>query len=392
MYYNHVCGHDLSALGFGLMRLPTTPDGEIDKAAMQQMVDCAMASGVNYYDTAFPYHAGKSETAIRECMKRYPRESYYLADKFPGHQIADTYDPAAVFEKQLKKCGVDYFDFYLLHNVNETSLKVYLDERWGIIPYFLEQRRLGRIRHLGFSCHGRLPLLREFLDKWGHEMEFCQIQLNYLDWTLQDAKAKYELLTERNIPVWVMEPVRGGKLANLPAEDAEALSRLRPGDSAASWCFRWLQGLDNVKMVLSGMTTLPQMEDNIATFAARCPTTAEENRVLAAIAEKMSHAVPCTACRYCCDGCPVELNIPMLINMYNDLSVYASSNVAMLLDAMDKSQWPTACVGCGQCAAICPQGIDVPGTMTALSEKIASMPTWAEISRQRALEAAQNPE
>ena len=369
MYYNSVCGHDLSALGFGLMRLPTAPDGAIDKARLQAMVDCAMASGVNYFDTAWPYHAGKSEIAIRDALAQYPRESYFLADKYPGHQIADSYDPAAVFEKQLKKCGVDYFDFYLLHNVNETSLKVYLDQRWGIIPYFLEQRRLGRIRHLGFSCHGRLPLLREFLDKWGHEMEFCQIQLNYLDWTLQDAKGKVEAIAKHGLKVVVMEGIRGGRLADLPDAELARLQAVRPDDSPARWALRWLQSLPEVAVVLSGMSTLDQIVENVETFDAPNPVSDEEKTLLGKVAESMLSLVPCTACRYCTEGCPMELEIPKIIAAYNGVKngdFMARYNP----DQADPSMDPRRCIACGSCTAICPQGIAIPDIMADFAEKL----------------------
>ena len=210
MIYTGFQDKKLSMLGFGTMRLPTLEGGAIDEAQVAEMVKYALDNGVNYFDTAYPYHGGMSEIVIGKVLSEYPRDSYYLATKYPGHQISSSYDLAAVFEEQLKKCGVEYFDFYLLHNVYENSIQTYLDPRWDIIGYFREQKRLGRIRHLGFSCHGRVENLREFLDAAGDDMEFCQIQLNWLDWTLQDAKAKVELLNERNIPVWVMEPVRGG--------------------------------------------------------------------------------------------------------------------------------------------------------------------------------------
>ena len=267
MRYNEACGENLSRLGFGCMRLPLTADNAIDEAELGKMVDYAIANGVNYFDTAWPYHGGKSEIAIGKALNRYPREQWFLANKYPGHQIASSYDPAEIFEAQLKKCGVEYFDFYLLHNVYENSIGVYTDPKWGILDYFKEQKRLGRIRHLGFSSHARPDTLEKFLDYAGDSMEFCQIQLNYLDWTLQDAKAKYDLLTARNIPVWVMEPLRGGKLAAPAEADAARLKALRPDESCAAWSFRWLQRLGNVKVVLSGMSAFSQMVDNVNTFS-----------------------------------------------------------------------------------------------------------------------------
>ena len=181
MIYCEFQGKQLSQLGFGAMRLPTE-NGAIDEKQVEAMVDAAMAQGVNYFDTAWPYHGGLSEVVMGRVLAKYPRDSWYLANKYPGHQVAETYNPAAIFEEQLRKCGVEYFDFYLLHNVCESSLPVYLDPQWGIIDYFKEQKRLGRIKHLGFSSHGALNNLRQFLDIAGVDMEFCQIQLNYLDW------------------------------------------------------------------------------------------------------------------------------------------------------------------------------------------------------------------
>lgn len=378
----------LSRLGFGAMRLPLLPGSSaIDEKEVDAMVDYAIAHGVNYFDTAHPYHGGKSEVVLGRSLSRYPRESWYLADKYPGHQIAETYDPAATFQEQLDRCGVDYFDFYLLHNVYENSIQVYMDPRWGILDYFLEQKRLGRIRHLGFSAHGGLETLKAFLDYCGDDMEFCQLQLNYLDWTLQSGREKYELLTRRGIPVWVMEPVRGGRLARLTDNELGALRALRPEESGAAWAFRFVQGLPNVKMILSGMSNLEQMKENVDTFTRDKPLTADEQAALLAVAEGMKNSVPCTACRYCCDGCPQGLDIPAMIAAYNEIRFQPGSNVGMRFDALPDDKRPAACIACGKCAKICPQGIDVPSAIRALADAIASRPSWAEICKARAEEA-----
>ena len=347
MMYNEACGEKLPRLGFGCMRLPQTAEKAIDEQELQKMVDYAIDHGVNYFDTAWPYHGGHSEIAVGKALAKHPREKWFLADKYPGHQIASSYNPAEIFEEQLKKCGVEYFDFYLLHNVYENSYDVYTDPRWGILEYFKEQKRLGRIRHLGFSSHARPDTLERFLDYAGDSMEFCQIQLNYLDWTLQDAKTKYDLLTTRNIPVWVMEPLRGGRLASLSEEDESRLKALRPEESIASWSFRWLQNLPNVKVVLSGMSDYAQMMDNVRTFTEEIPQTAEESALLAEIAEGLKNALPCTRCRYCCEGCPMQLDIPMLIHAYNDLKFANSMTVPMQMDALPENKRPSACIGCG---------------------------------------------
>ena len=389
MITNDFQGKQLSRLGFGTMRLPTHSDGSIDEARVAEMTAYAIEHGVNYFDTAYPYHGGESERVIGRVLSKYPRESYFLATKYPGHQIISTgYNPAEIFEEQLKKCGVEYFDFYLLHNVYEKSMEVYLDPKWGIVDYFKEQKRLGRIKHLGFSCHAETKGLNKFLDAVGEDMEFCQIQLNYLDWTLQDAQGKYDLLTERGIPVWVMEPVRGGRLAKLNYAEEAKLKALRPDESVAAWGFRFLQGLPNVKMVLSGMSNMEQMVDNVKTFSEAKPLSVVETKLLLDIAEGMKDSVPCTACRYCCDGCPAGLDIPGLISTYNELRFSAAVNVAMRIEFMPEDKKPSACISCGQCTRMCPQNIDIPGAMKDFAEKLSKLPSWAEICRQR--EAAAN--
>ncbi len=382
MLYSDFQNLKLPKLGFGMMRLPQS-DGAIDEEKTADMVRFAIENGVNYFDTAYPYHGGKSELVVGRILRDYPRESFFLADKYPGHQISESYDPAATFEEQLKKCGVEYFDFYLLHNVCEKSYGVYTDPKWGIIDYFAEQKRLGRIRHLGFSSHAGIECLREFLDRYGDLMEFCQIQLNYLDWTLQDAKTKVEILTEYGIPVWVMEPVRGGKLAKLPQAGEDALHALRPDESPAAWCFRWLAEIPQVKIILSGMSNLAQMQENVRTLSEEKPLSGEERKTLAAIADGLSRCVPCTGCRYCCDGCPMGLDIPMLLASYNDAKFAPSFTVGMRLDSLPEEQRPTACVGCGACAEICPQKIDIPGAMQDFAELMKTLPDWTAICRER---------
>ena len=382
MIYCDFQNKQLSQLGFGAMRLPTV-DGAIDEQQVEAMVAAAMAAGVNYFDTAWPYHGGLSEVVMGRVLSQYPRDSWVLASKYPGHQVASTYDPAAIFEEQLRKCGVDYFDFYLLHNVCESSLPVYLDPQWGIIDYFKEQKRLGRIKHLGFSTHGAVDNLRQFLDIAGEDMEFCQIQLNYLDWTLQNAKEKVALLNERHIPIWVMEPVRGGKLCSLSAADEALLRARRPEESIAAWGFRFLQDIPGVTMILSGMSNLSQMEDNLRTFAQRKPLSDGEVAELLRIAEGMKDSIPCTACRYCTPHCPMGLDIPHLLSTYNELRIAPSTNAAMWLEFTPENQQPSACIGCGACAAACPQGIDIPAVLADLTQRLTQIPKWKDICRER---------
>ena len=217
MIYKDFQGLKLSALGMGCMRLPrnSASDADVNEAETARMVACAMERGVNYYDTAWGYHEGNSETVMGRVLAKYPRESFYLATKFPGYDLANMPKVKEIFPRQLEKCGVDYFDFYLIHNVCEMNIDAYLDPQYGIMDYLLEQKAQGRIRHLGFSAHGSYEVMKQFLDAYGEHMEFCQIQLNYVDWAFQDAKGKVELLKAHHLPVWVMEPLRGGKLASL---------------------------------------------------------------------------------------------------------------------------------------------------------------------------------
>lgn len=390
MLYNEFQGLRLSALGFGAMRLPTLEGGAIDQAELERMVDAAMEAGVNYYDTAHPYHNGKSEGCLGRALARYPRESWYLADKFPGHQNVPgvkPLQPAEVFEEQLARCGVDYFDFYLLHNVNENSMRYYGRPENGFMDYFLEQKARGRIRHLGFSCHAAPAGLAQFLSLYGEHMEFCQIQLNYLDWTLQDAKRKVELLRAAGIPVWVMEPVRGGKLASFDEATEAELRALRPDESVPAWAFRWLRTVPMPTMILSGMSDLAQMQDNLKTFSADRPLNAQELALLERIAARLSRFIPCTACRYCVAGCPKGLDIPTMLAMANDMAVTLSFNTVSRYAALGEGKHAADCIGCGQCSRACPQKIDVPTELRKLDALMASQKSWDEICAERAAAA-----
>lgn len=374
---------NMKRFGFGCMRFPTNSDESINYEETEKMIDYALKNGVNYFDTAYVYHAGKSETVLGEILKKYPRESFMIADKYPGHQIADTYEPEPIFLEQLERCKVDYFDYYLLHNVNENSIKVYKDKKWGILEYFKEQKRLGKIKHLGFSCHCSVELLKEFLDYCGDAMEFCQIQLNYLDWTLQDGKAKYDLLTERNIPIYIMEPLRGGKLASLPDDLNEKLNELRGNITPVEWAFRFLLNLPNVRMILSGMSDFSQVKENVEIFKSDKPLNETEVNALFDVAESLKDSVPCTGCGYCLKDCPKELNIPVFISVYNELKLQKAITTRMRLDALPEEKQPNACISCGLCAKNCPQNIKVPDEISKLNDILNSMPTWAQICEER---------
>ena len=256
MIYKNFKDLKLSALGMGCMRLPLADgtDANIDETKTAEMVAYAMEKGINYYDTAWGYHSGNSEIVMGNVLSKYPRENYYLATKFPGYDLSNMGKVKEIFEKQLEKCKTNYFDFYLFHNVCEMNIDAYLDESYQIHSYLMEQKQKGKIKHLGFSAHGSYDVMKRFLEKYGKDMEFCQIQLNYLDWSFQDAKGKVELLESYHIPVWVMEPLRGGRLAKLAEKEETVLKSLRPEEGIPAWAFRFLQSIPGVVVTLSGMS------------------------------------------------------------------------------------------------------------------------------------------
>lgn len=375
MIYREFQDLKLSALGMGAMRLPviTGDDSQIDEEAAKAMVDYAMSHGVNYYDTAWGYHGGQSELVMGRALKAYPRDSFYLATKFPGYDLSNMDKVEEIFEKQLEKCGVEYFDFYLFHNVCEKNIDAYLDPKYGIYEYLTEQKKKGRIRHLGFSAHGSYDVMKRFLEAYGEAMEFCQIQLNYLDWSFQDAKRKVELLEEYHLPVWVMEPLRGGKLASLDEKDAVRLAALRPEETVPAWAFRFLQSLPQVTVVLSGMSNMEQLQENIRTFEEDRPLNGKEMKELLAVADDMVSriALPCTACHYCVSHCPQELDIPGLISLYNEHCFTGGGFIApMVMSTIPKEKWPNACIGCRSCEAVCPQEIKISEAMADFAGRL----------------------
>lgn len=386
MQYSDFKEKKISKLGFGTMRLPQK-DGSIDFELTEKMIDTAIRAGINYFDTAWPYHAGNSEIVTGRILSKYPRDSYYLADKYPGHQYADSYDPAGVFKKQLEKCGVEYFDFYLLHNVCESSYDVYTDPKWNIVEYFVSERMRGRIKHLGFSTHARPETLELFLEKYADVMEFCQIQYNYVDETLQDAKKKCEILDRYSIPIWVMEPLRGGKLSSLDSDISVKLRETRPHDSDSAWAFRWILSKENVVTILSGMSDMDQLEENIKTFSDEDHMTKAEAALLESTAGALHTTVPCTACRYCVDKCPMGLDIPLLISGYNDAKYQSAFTVPMLLESLPDNKLPTACIGCASCERMCPQNIEISKIMKDFALLMPTMKSWKKLCIERAAQA-----
>lgn len=375
MIYNNFKNIKLSAIGMGCMRLPVIAedDSAIDEAAAEEMLSYAMEHGINYYDTAWGYHGGNSEIVMGRMLRKYPRECYYLADKFPGYDLSNMNKAEEVFEEQLKKCGVDYFDFYLFHNVCELNIDAYLDEKYSIFTYLLKQKENGRIRHLGFSAHGNLDVVKRFLSTYGKYMEFCQIQLNYLDWSLQDAKAKVELLNEYKIPIWVMEPMRGGRLAKLSEADTAKLKLLRPDEDIPAWAFRFLQSLPSVTLTLTGASNLEQLKVNIQTFESNKALNVQEMNTLLSITDSMlnGNILHCTACRYCVSHCPSGLDIPSLLELYNEHNFSGGGFIApMALMAMAEEKQPKSCIACRNCEAVCPQQLKISEAMSDFVGKL----------------------
>ncbi len=341
MIYKDFKGLKLSSLGLGTMRLPnkgTNGDTPIDEEETAKMVEYAINKGINYFDTAWGYHNGESELVIGKVLQKYPRESFYLATKFPGYDLSNMDKVEEIFEKQLEKTGMKYC----------------------ILDYLLKQKENGRIKHLGFSVHGSFDVMKKFLDsRYGEYMEFCQVQLNYLDYEFQDAKSKLKLLKELNIPVWVMEPLRGGKLAKLPEETIPA------------WAFRFLQSIPEVTMVLSGMSNMEQLEQNIKTFEEDKKLSNNEMEALIEIARDMvkGNTLPCTSCRYCTAHCPKGIDIPKILSLYNEHVFTGGGFIApMTISALPEDKKPSACIGCKSCEAVCPQQLKISEAMSNFVE------------------------
>ena len=376
MIYNDFNGIQLSALGMGNMRLPVVEgnDGKIDVDKAKEMIAYCMKAGINYYDTAYGYHGGQSELVVGELLKKYDRNSFYLASKFPGYDLSNMPKIKEIFEEQLKKCQVEYFDFYLFHNVCEMNIDAYLNPKYGIYDYLIEQKRNGRIKHLGFSTHGDIECMTRFLNAYGKDMEFCQIEINYFDYKFQNAKGKVELLDQWNIPVWVMEPVRGGQIASLSQEATSKLKTARPDESVVSWAFRFLQSFPSIKMTLSGMSNMNQLKENIETYNENKPLNEKEMDLILGIADDMIRktTVPCTGCHYCVSKCPKELDIPFLLKLYNEAMVAGSGDfiAPMALSSVDADKQPECCVNCHSCEKVCPQQIHIPEHLANFAKKM----------------------
>ncbi len=366
MQYKELCGERVSALGYGTMRLPKREDGTIDRPAAFELIDRACAGGVNYYDTAWCYHDGDSEVFVGEALEKYPRESYFVADKMPVWVLQEEADLERIFAEQLKRCRVESFDFYLAHSIDDDNYKPYA--KYGVYSFLAKKKREGFIKHLGFSFHGDAELMRVMLRD--REWDFVQLELNWLDWVEQDAKTVYGLVVEKGLPVIVMEPLRGGLLMNPPAGAADIL---REGDGEmplSDWSFRWLSGLDGVKVVLSGMTAMEHLEDNLRAFQSPCPLDDAHldaiDRAVAAI--RSVERVPCTACGYCMP-CPFGVDIPGMLKIYNKFleDRYTFPFKKAYYDAPAEARAEN-CTACGACKSACPQGIAAYEHMARIAE------------------------
>jgi predicted aldo/keto reductase-like oxidoreductase len=363
----------ISLLGFGNMRLPLKEGGtskDIDIKRAEEMIDYAYAQGVNYFDTAYMYHEGASESFIGQALSKYDRKSFNLATKMPLVFIKEQGDVDKFFNEQLAKCKVDYFDFYLLHNINRTHQSI--NEQFKVYEYLNKKKQEGYIRHLGFSFHDTPDVLSRVVN--AYDWDFTQIQLNYMDWDLQQAERQREILKNAGIPIVVMEPVRGGALATLCEKSVEIFKKADPNVSVASWALRFAASIPEVLVVLSGMSAIEQVKDNIATIANFKPIGEPEQKVIdqALAAFRASGTIPCTACRYCMD-CPEGVDIPRVLAVYNNFRISQAGNpnpakffFDMQYNVLGEEKFASHCIACGKCAAKCPQHIDIPHWMEVI--------------------------
>lgn len=357
-----------SLLGFGCMRFPTISkdNPDIDETKAKQMIDYAFEHGVNYFDTAYPYHHGQSETFIGKVLKTYDRDRFDLASKMPTWLIESVDDAKRIFNEQLENCQVDHFDYYLCHALNKNNVKAY--RLPGVMDFLYEMKKEGKIGKLGFSFHDTPDVLESILDEY--TWDFVQIQLNYLDWTLQDAKTQYELIEAHGIPCIVMEPVRGGLLASLCEDSRAILKEADPKKSVASWAIRYAASKDNVMVVLSGMSNMEQTKDNIETMSSFKPIDSDDRKVieraLKVFVEKRT--IPCTTCKYCMP-CPEGVDIPAVFEAYNAYAIGKNKyEFIRAYERIRESCRANQCISCGACLSKCPQKIDIPENMKMIDD------------------------
>lgn len=360
-------GNRISILGLGCMRLPKIdpekPD--IDEEKALEMVDYAYRHGINYYDTAWPYHGGASEEFMGRALKRYDRSSFFLATKMPVWLVENEADAERIFHEQLAHLQTDYFDYYLLHATNRERMEGW--KKSGVYDFCRRMKEEGKIRNLGFSFHDTPDVLQEIVDNF--EFDFAQIQFNYLDYELQNAKAQYEILTSHHLPVIVMEPVRGGALADLCEESNAIFRAAKPDASIASWALRYAMSPENMMVVLSGMSNMEQLQDNISTADHFQPLTEEERAVVNNALEtfKKNNTVPCTACRYC-QPCPAGVEIPRIFTAWNQYKISKNwNNFQNAYNEIPEEGRAHNCVACGACMEQCPQHIQIPQLMEEIA-------------------------
>ncbi len=373
MLYTNFKNKRLSLLGMGGMRFPCHADGTVNETETARIIDLCMENGVNYFDSAWFYHDGASEEVLGKLLRKYPRDSYYLATKLPWSGYTTKEEVQAIFETQLKRAGVDYFDFYLFHNVSENTVDSFENPDFAIPEFLAEQRAKGRIRHLGFSTHGSVKLMEDFIVRHRDILEFCQIQLNWLDFILQDAKAKVELLNRYGLPIWVMEPLRGGKLSALSPEHEAPLHALRPDESIAAWSFRFLESIPGVQMILSGMASCEIATQNFRTFKERLPLSDLERETLLSVAKQLlgKKSLLCTECKYCVSDCPQGLPIPSLLSLYNNTSLLGRApRKEKVIAKFTEERLPGNCIGCRVCEGKCPQGIKISELLAELAQAL----------------------
>ncbi len=362
-----------SLLGFGCMRLPLREDGTIEREPARALLERARRAGVNYFDTAWNYTGGDSEVFLGEILPTWERESYYVATKLPTFKVETLEDAKAFFEEQLARLKTGYIDFYLLHTLNRDRFRKMAE--LGVVDWCLDLQRQGRIRRFGFSFHDTYPAFEEILSH--HQWDFCQIQLNYLDRDEQAGMKGYELAAAQGVPVVIMEPVKGGLLAALPEDLEEALKAAAPGRSAASWALRWVGALPGVLTVLSGMSTMEQVEDNLATFEAFRPLAAGERALLERIAEQLRGRVNngCTGCKYCMP-CPAGVDIPENFALWNLAAKSRNGSAAWRKwnELMEDAEKAKHCVGCGRCEEVCPQHIAVRADLARAQAELDAVP------------------
>jgi len=350
-------GNKTSLLGFGCMRFPVTAEGKIDEPEAEKMLDKAIAAGVNYIDTAYPYHNGESEPFVGRVLKKYKRDSLYIATKLPLWKAGSLEAAKSIFKEQCERLQTDYIDYYLLHAVDAGRWKMVVET--GIVEYLAELKEQGKIRNLGFSFHDSYEVFQEVINY--RDWDFCQLQLNYKDTKEQAGLKGYELTVEKNVPLVIMEPVKGGLLANFSEDINAKFHALDSQASVASYALRWAGTLPNVKVILSGMTTMEQVEDNLATFEKFVPLNDKEQTVIKEVVDALEARVQngCTGCRYCMP-CPAGVNIPRCFSVWNKFHVYQKyETVAWDWENMPAESKPDKCIKCGKCEAVCPQKLSI---------------------------------